>query len=104
MKDRFGVEVSHTKLYRLGMTETRGTFKGFVDETSRVVLNEEVFRRQTGALGARTDVERCRVAGISKPTLHRWRHGSVTPSYDRLLRMARRLDVRVDELTREVAG
>lgn len=88
------------------MTETRGTFQapGPEHETSRIVLNEDVFRRRCRALGARTDLERCAVAGISKASLHRWRHGSVTPSYQRLLRMARRLDVRVEELTREVAG
>lgn len=86
------------------MTQTRGTFKSPECETSRVVLNEEVFRRRTGALGARTDVERCAVAGISKASLHRWRRGSVTPRYDLLRGMARRLQVRVDELTVEVAG
>lgn len=85
------------------MTQTRGTFQSAKHETSRLILNEEVFRRRTRALGARTDVERCAVAGISKASLHRWRHGSVTPSYNLLRGMARRLEVRVDELTVEVA-
>lgn len=85
------------------MTQTRGAIQSAEHETSRLILNEEVFRRRTRALGARTDVERCAVAGISKASLHRWRHGSVTPSYNLLRGMARRLEVRVDELTVEVA-
>ncbi|WP_092550633.1 helix-turn-helix domain-containing protein [Actinoplanes derwentensis] len=85
------------------MTDTGRTFQGPGDDTSRkLVLNEELFRRRTQALGARTDRERCTIAGISKASLHRWRHGSVTPSYTLLRQMARRLNVPVVELTVEV--
>lgn len=69
---------------------------------SRVVLNMDVFRTRTRALGARNDRERCAVAGISRASLHRWRTGTVTPSFDALCSVARRLDVEVNQLVREV--
>lgn len=70
---------------------------------SRVVLNEDVFRTRTRVLGARTDRERAAVAGISRASLHRWRTGAVTPSFDALRHVAQRLDVEVHQLVREVA-
>lgn len=82
----------------MGRTEDRLT--GAVIGAPRIVLNEETFRRRTGELGARTDQQRCEVAGISRASLHRWRQHSVTPSLDRLTVVAERLSVPVDALMR----
>ena len=84
------------------MRETRTRLKGSASETSRVVLNEDLFRTRTRALGARTDLERCNLAGISRASLYRWRAGTVTPSFDALRNVARRLDVDLNQLVREV--
>lgn len=84
------------------MGEARNRSTGFRSDTSRVVLNEDVFRTRTRALGARTDRERCAVAGISRSSLHRWRQGSVTPSLTALREVAHRLAVKLDQLVSEV--
>jgi transcriptional regulator with XRE-family HTH domain len=68
--------------------------------SERVVLNDIAFRAGTSALGARTDRERCAVAGISKSSLHRWRAGTVVPSLRVLRRVAKRLRVPVEDLIR----
>ena len=68
------------------------------------VFNDAFFRERTRALGARTDRERCALAGISKATLRRWRRGLVTPSLDVLQRVAARLGVGLGDLLREAAA
>lgn len=83
------------------MGETRTKLTGSDPDTT-YVLDDELFRRRTHALGARTDLERCAVAGISRASLHRWRRGSVVPSLSVLRPMAKRLDVEPDQLVREV--
>ncbi|GGN96026.1 hypothetical protein GCM10010112_86890 [Actinoplanes lobatus] len=84
------------------MAATRAVLRSAGYETSHVVLNEDLFRSRTRALGARTDQERCAVAGISRASLYRWRTGTVTPSLDALRSVARRLDVELSQLVREV--
>lgn len=67
-----------------------------------LVLDDDLFRRRTKALGAKTDPERCAIAGISRASLHRWRRGSVVPSLTALRGVAQRLDVDLSQLVREV--
>jgi transcriptional regulator with XRE-family HTH domain len=73
-------------------------------QARRPVWNDEVFRARTKELGAKTDRERCAVAGISKASLRRWRLGSVSPSLGRLGQVAGRLGVGINDLIRKAAA
>jgi transcriptional regulator with XRE-family HTH domain len=85
------------------MSETRSTLTHPASGDARVVLNEKLFLARTRALGASNDRERCAVAGISRASLHRWRRGDVVPSFAALRGVAKKLDVKLDQLVREVA-
>jgi transcriptional regulator with XRE-family HTH domain len=67
------------------------------------VFDDATFGARTRALGARTDRQRCALAGISKATLRRWRRGG-TPSLDALQRVAGRLGIGISDLLREAVA
>ena len=85
------------------MSEKREPLTNGPTSLTTLVLNDDLFRSTTRALGARTDRERCAVAGISRPTLHRWRRGTVVPSLAALRGVAQRLGVELSQLVREEA-
>ena len=84
------------------MGETRVQLTDDQHGDTVLVLNDQLFRRKTDAMGARNDRERCAIAGISRASLHRWRRGSVVPSLVTLRGVAKRLDVEHSQLVREV--
>jgi transcriptional regulator with XRE-family HTH domain len=85
------------------MTETRTRVGGLTREAQRrYILNEPAFRERCAALGAHTDQECCKVAGISRATLNRWRHGVINPSIPLMHEMSKRLGAPRERLLPEV--
>lgn len=62
-----------------------------------------VFDSKCAELGATSDIARAEIAGVNRTTLWRWRKGLWAPNLAVATRIAQRLDVTVDELTRGVA-
>jgi len=71
---------------------------------TRWVLNLDLYRSRTSALGATTAEQRRQKAGISRSTEHRWRHGRTAPDWDKAQEVADRLGVARDELIVRVAA
>lgn len=71
---------------------------------TRWILNEDLYRQQTGAKGAVTPTQRRKVAGLSRSTEYRWKNGTTVPDWQKARKVAALLDVDVNELIVEVAA
>lgn len=61
-------------------------------------LRLDVFDKLTKARGAKTHVDRARLAGVDRSSLYRYRSGQFAPSLDVATRIAERLGTTVDGL------
>lgn len=85
------------------MSDTQLVSQAIRGET-RWVLNMDAYKRQTQAKGAVTPAQMREVAGLSRSTEHRWKHGITTPDWDKAREVASNLELDVSELIVEVAA
>lgn len=71
---------------------------------TRIVLDVAHYMERTTALGAKTREERRQIAGLSRPTEHRWLKGKSVPNWRRARMVADRLQTTEDRLFVEVAS
>lgn len=85
------------------MSDTLDVRVATIGDTKRV-LNLDVYRRRTAALGAKTAAERREIAGISRSTEYRWLRGGSIPDMELAGKVADRLEVGIDDLIVRVAA
>lgn len=62
------------------------------------ILNGDLFDRRCEALGATTEEEKAALVRVAPSTIHRFRKGEMGPRLEVARRIARILNVQVDEL------
>jgi DNA-binding XRE family transcriptional regulator len=72
-------------------SEQRGT-------AAALRLRAEVFDRRCAELGAENGITRAALVEVDRGTVRRWKLGEVTPQLDVAMRVAQRLDLKVDDL------
>lgn len=77
-------------------TDERGT-----PATPAVQFQNEIFDARTAELGATTEVERARLAGVDRSTLYRYRYGKTVPLMPEAMRFAKTVGLTVADLWQE---
>lgn len=85
-----------------GMTAAQPS--GECGTTAALRLRGEVFDEACSRLGAETGIARAALVDVDRGTVRRWKLGDATPQLDVAMRVARQLDLRVEDLWEEVSA